>query len=858
MKLSVLNLSKSIPLKGASVAAPSASAPEFKKILTAAEVSTPPPMLKNKKPVSISPPAKKPAVSFSGRYSNTHAERHGELKHSVKDDAQMLAEQRSVEPTGHIAHPLAPLSPVLAATPIVRTTVHKTLNSEPETMAGERTKYSAPPPSIGRQMVQVRVPSNPGNVSVSQKPIDSQLRQEPERMNTVPRTSLGGVNGSASAKSSAEGKLVRPALQNSEVSGRETVPLKKTLRSDSIGDGREKPIEQGTDTVHGKAERGIVGDRTVFETEEHPAKPKQGEANAFTLKDSKPVLMDHAGGQIFGKQTESVVLLSRQALRQSSVGELPTPLEQAPLSSRASAKRPQAESTISDTAVLERSRVKPVFDPSVNDVHLPLQREATIPVGRIVKGRTVEKLSAGLSNASNRDKDYAVSEPASNRLGRKQTVQTFAGDQTEQFSLRRNVRQKEAIADLGIHHMRRPAGNEKKAEEGNFSQRNSLPLQRSQSESWSVPQREARGKLLQARTIEPQDSELKLLRDLSSSVMFETTKLRSGLGQLRPNAGDGKVLKTTAQEFVSATSQDDKTNSTLVSDAMAKEHPVKGQEQKPVAVDSSLRNIRNGVATELVSKPDPPMELKAMRETRVFIPTVEPLRNPEFSSTDKVHHDDRDLRSKPVIDRGQLSDERSSHDTADRSNGNQRPQSREPEIQPAMRQAFEQLNSVNTSSSNNTRSAGVLQPLMSESLRVALQQALDVSRKRMVDPGELRMTFPLGDLGTFDIDIVRDAERFSIRIAADPQALALMEDQRTQLTHWLRTQGYPVEQLDIIPRFSNQSGADLHNANTPSDDGSTAKPKQHSRGLEVDGRDSENQPAIVVRPSVSGARVWTA
>ncbi len=147
--------------------------------------------------------------------------------------------------------------------------------------------------------------------------------------------------------------------------------------------------------------------------------------------------------------------------------------------------------------------------------------------------------------------------------------------------------------------------------------------------------------------------------------------------------------------------------------------------------------------------------------------------------------------------------------------------------------------------------------LANEALQAALQQALEQSRRRVAEPDELRLVVPFGEFGTLDIDVIRENDLYSIRIAADPTVAAVMEEQRGQIAVWLRDQGYPVQQIEISERGSKQYPQHTHSDRAPQDgdpsqDGSVRHPDDPERRL-----DSSNQ-ATSDRPAFFGRRVWTA
>jgi hypothetical protein len=145
-----------------------------------------------------------------------------------------------------------------------------------------------------------------------------------------------------------------------------------------------------------------------------------------------------------------------------------------------------------------------------------------------------------------------------------------------------------------------------------------------------------------------------------------------------------------------------------------------------------------------------------------------------------------------------------------------------------------------------------------ESLKLALQHALEQSRRRLVEPDELRLTVPFGEMGTLDIDVLRENEMFSIRIAADPALAGMMEEQRQQLAVWLKDQGFPIQQLEIAERqggYSRREGlASEHTSSEREQSQSGGSEKGPGGGFGQGDNPEPNLP----RPAYSGARVWTA
>ncbi|MCB1059368.1 MAG: hypothetical protein KDB65_03980 [Calditrichaeota bacterium] len=164
----------------------------------------------------------------------------------------------------------------------------------------------------------------------------------------------------------------------------------------------------------------------------------------------------------------------------------------------------------------------------------------------------------------------------------------------------------------------------------------------------------------------------------------------------------------------------------------------------------------------------------------------------------------------------------------------------------------------NIQHTSSARTQSMQQHALNESLKAALQQALDMSRKRLVEPNELRLSVPLGELGTMDIDVVRETEKISIRIGADHKALALLEDQKPYLTQWLRDQGYPVEQLDLSPRSNGNPNSGLTGSNTSSQDSQTSRSMRSESSLTGQTIEMADSFQPAARPTNSGQHVWTA
>ncbi len=154
--------------------------------------------------------------------------------------------------------------------------------------------------------------------------------------------------------------------------------------------------------------------------------------------------------------------------------------------------------------------------------------------------------------------------------------------------------------------------------------------------------------------------------------------------------------------------------------------------------------------------------------------------------------------------------------------------------------------------------AGIVpRTVLTDSLKAALEKALEQSRKRLVEPDEVRLTLPFGEMGTLEIDVVRRADQFSIHIAAEPAAAAALEESRLAMAVWMREQGYAVERIDLSVRdgLSQQSQAGVDEQATHK--GEHQRNARHSgvrTGLDTNVAEAVAQP----RPTLSGARVWTA
>lgn len=252
------------------------------------------------------------------------------------------------------------------------------------------------------------------------------------------------------------------------------------------------------------------------------------------------------------------------------------------------------------------------------------------------------------------------------------------------------------------------------------------------------------------------------------------------------------------------------------------------------------------------------MPVQTTQELGPIVTRIDTTKAPEFMRNGRASVEREEQTSRSTQERLQQVSEVKQSEQLNHNGQDAQSRSHERESgQPAVRQTIEQATQTSTHASIS-KSNHPSQSAANESLKLALQKALDQSRKRMIDPDELRMSIPFGELGTMDIDIVREAEKFSIRIAADPQAIAIMEDQRIQLTQWLRVQGYPVEQIDITPRFGCEQKSDLAGSNQSTEERSSGEAGQfgHQRSG-VSGAGEEHAEAAA-RPAFSGLRVWTA
>ncbi len=176
----------------------------------------------------------------------------------------------------------------------------------------------------------------------------------------------------------------------------------------------------------------------------------------------------------------------------------------------------------------------------------------------------------------------------------------------------------------------------------------------------------------------------------------------------------------------------------------------------------------------------------------------------------------------------------------------------------AARAGMEKGAATQTTAVASPKSSAFANSAANESLKLALQQALEQSRRRLVEPDELRLTVPFGDMGTLDIDVLRENEMFSIRIAADPALAGMMEEQRQQLAVWLKDQGFPIQQLEIAERqggYSRREGlASEHTSSEREQNQSGGSEKGPGGGFGQGDNPEPSQP----RPAYSGARVWTA
>ncbi len=277
-----------------------------------------------------------------------------------------------------------------------------------------------------------------------------------------------------------------------------------------------------------------------------------------------------------------------------------------------------------------------------------------------------------------------------------------------------------------------------------------------------------------------------------------------------------------------------------------KETPTSTRAFKPIAIPESLT-----LALQTNSE-------HITQAVENFVPRVDTNRMPEFTRYDRTPVERDEQMARSTQERPQQVSESKANEQPNQHGQDAQTPSRERETgQPGFRQSVEQTAHAATQTpipKPNQQAQGAA----NEALKLALQKALDQSRKRMIDPDELRMSIPFGELGTMDIDIVREDDKFSIRIAADPQAIALMEDQRVQLTQWLRVQGYPVEKLDVAPRYDGEQKSNLTGSQQPSEERESGQTGRSGRPHSGGGGVAEERGEAAARPAFSGLRVWTA
>ncbi|MBK6766415.1 MAG: hypothetical protein IPG71_08880 [bacterium] len=144
-----------------------------------------------------------------------------------------------------------------------------------------------------------------------------------------------------------------------------------------------------------------------------------------------------------------------------------------------------------------------------------------------------------------------------------------------------------------------------------------------------------------------------------------------------------------------------------------------------------------------------------------------------------------------------------------------------------------------------------------EALKIALQQALEQSRRRHVEQDELHLSIPLAEQGTLDIDVRREGDQYAMRIASEPALAALLEDQRYQLAAWLRDQGYQINHLHIeIRQQSNSAHPDSGFEQTSKNSSGGGESDQHEGERSAMQRDLNEGPTA--KPVYTGERVWTA
>jgi hypothetical protein len=144
-------------------------------------------------------------------------------------------------------------------------------------------------------------------------------------------------------------------------------------------------------------------------------------------------------------------------------------------------------------------------------------------------------------------------------------------------------------------------------------------------------------------------------------------------------------------------------------------------------------------------------------------------------------------------------------------------------------------------------------------IQARVEQALEQSRRRIVEPDHLNLSFYTNELGAFEIDIVREQDRLTIRVGGESKVVTMMEEEKIQLVQWMREQGHQVERVEFSPKGETASA--FHRESQKQ---SQERSEQLARGsAHLSGSISGGQAETIVGPDVPspqvlGQRVWTA
>jgi hypothetical protein len=144
-------------------------------------------------------------------------------------------------------------------------------------------------------------------------------------------------------------------------------------------------------------------------------------------------------------------------------------------------------------------------------------------------------------------------------------------------------------------------------------------------------------------------------------------------------------------------------------------------------------------------------------------------------------------------------------------------------------------------------------------IQARVEQALEQSRRRIVEPDHLNLSFFTQELGSFEIDIVRRQDRLSIRVEGESNVVTMMEDEKLQLVQWMRDQGYQVERVEFSSK--HESANAFHRDSQPQNQERSEqlmRGSARSANTSVSGQEELVSGGEGHKPQVFGQRVWTA